>query len=196
MWQRFFITVYFLLHIPLLVIPIYAVTENRFWEDLGMHDYKVKCLNNNQYVVLQGSLVDTPDIVSDQLLQGEFGIETKQNLRFYCAYYNEIQPHIQAYREAKTRDDQVRANKVFFQFQESKQPVFFENYQLEVVETKNNWAPFWNMLFEGVFGTLLYYALLQVARIIYTYIVLGKIVWHPYRFSLNKKVLYNDATRE
>jgi len=174
MWHRFFITLYFLFHIPILLIPLFAMRGVEI-----VREYKTRCLNNNQYVVLQGSPTDLPDIVSNSLLNGAFGTETENNLRFYCAYYDEIQPHIVAYRNARSEEERVRANLAFEAFRNSRPRVFSENYTLEVVKTYYNHL--FNAIEVSIIAMILYYFLLQILRFIYMYVATGKIIIHPYR---------------
>lgn len=173
MWHRLAIVIYFLLHIPMVAIPF----TSEFWESIGINTYKARCLSNNQYVALQGSMDDSPYTFDDRILSEESNLGTLKTVSFYCSNYNQIRPHILAYRQAKTDQEQVQANSAFFaEFGETRQSAL-KNYQLEIMSTYSDYQPLWDTI-AIILG---YYLLLQLVRVVYIYIVFGKLVLYPYK---------------
>ena len=184
MTKRFFKLFYALALIAIaLWLPIYVLSSIR-WDMLVLTDYKVKCISNNQYVVLQGSKVGNPDIWNEGYLNSsENRVAIKEQLNFYCKYYDEIQPHIVAYNEADTSAEQVAANIRFTQFENGKDKVYAypELYTLEVTNEETRPQEIYDPLVTGLVGALIAFLLLQVVRICYVYVVFGELVWHPFR---------------
>lgn len=184
MTKRFFKLLYALALIAIaLWFVIYVLTSIR-WDMVVNTSYKAKCNSNNQYVVLQGAPVGVADVMDEGYLNSEENrTAIKEQLNFYCKYYDEIQPHIVAYNEAKTRSEQVAANLNFTQFENGKDKVYAypELYTLEPVSEETRPQEIYNPLLTGLVGAFIAFLLLQIVRICYVYVVFGKLVWHPFR---------------
>ena len=184
MTKRFFKLLYALALIAIaLWLPIYVLSSIQ-WDMVVLTDYKAKCISNNQYVVLQGGRVGDPDIWNEGYLNSsENRTAIKEQLNFYCKYYNEIQPHIIAYNETKTPAEQVAANQRFVAFENSVAKVYAypELYTLDVVSNETRPQEIYDPLITGLVGALMAFLLLQIVRICYVYVVYGKLVWHPFR---------------
>lgn len=169
-----------------LELPIYILTSIDY-ERIVLTSYKARCLSNNQYIVLQGSPANDALVFNeisynnDNLLDTN---DTKRDLNFYCKYYAEVQPHIIAYNQARTSQEQVRANQEFFTFKEgvissvSGYPML---YELEVVKNELQPHKIYGPIIDGVISVLVLFTLIQIARMSYIYVVFGKIIWHPFR---------------
>jgi hypothetical protein len=184
MARRFFKLLYvFALIAIVLWLPIYVLSSIQ-WDLVTITSYKAKCLSNNQYVVLQGSQVGEVSIyVEDYLNSSENRTAEKEQLNFYCKYYDEIQSHIFAYNEAKTPAEQYAANIRFREFEKTKDKVYAYPafYTLEVESEESRPQEIYNPLLEGVIGALMAFILLQIIRICHVYVVYGKVVWHPFK---------------
>ena len=168
MTNRFFKLVYVLALIAIaLWLPIYVLSSIQ-WDMLTLTDYKAKCLSNNQYVVLQGGKVGNPDIWNEGYLNSsENRTAIKEQLNFYCKYFDEIQPHIVAYNQAKTSAEQYAANMRYRQFENTKDKVYAypELYTLEVVSEEKRPQEIYDPLITGLVGALMAFLLLQISAL-------------------------------
>ncbi len=186
MTKRFFKLLYVLALIAIaLSLPIMLVTSVQ-WDRIIITSYKAKCISNQQYVVLQGGAVGVPDAYDEIFLNSnENRTAIKEQLNFYCKYYDEIQPHIVAYNEAESFAEQAAANARFAQFGKSvgraNVYAYPELFELEPVGDETRLYELYNPLVGWLTGVILAFLLLQVVRMCYVYVVFGKVVWHPFR---------------
>lgn len=135
MTKRFFKLLYALALICIaLSLPITILTSVQF-DKITITSYKAKCLSNNQYVVLEGSQQNEAYVFDEITLEDTIFSDTKKTLNFYCRYYDEVQPYIVAYTEAKTNAEVIKVNQDFFRFQQSvisNVYAYPAQYQLEV----------------------------------------------------------------
>ena len=188
MTNRFFKLLYVFALIAIgLWLPIYIFSSIDY-EDIVWTSYKAKCLSNNQYVVLQGSSANDAYVFDEVYYNDTVFNDLKKDLNFYCKYYDAIQPHIIAYNQTRTTQEQVRANQEFFTFKEgvvgsvSSYPML---YKLEVAKNEFQSYRIYDPISVGFFGALAAFILLQIVRMSYAYVVFGAVVWHPFR-SRNK----------
>jgi hypothetical protein len=105
-----------------------------------------------------------------------------EQLRFYCQYYDEIQPHITSYRVAKTPQERGLANTAYRKWENTiSYTTPIKNYTLELVSVEKKYYYIWGMLLAALTACLGYYIALQLLRIAYQYVTIGKFTWHPYR---------------
>lgn len=184
MTKRFFKLLYTLILIAIVIwLPIHVLSSIR-WDTVVLSSYKAKCLSNNQYVVLQGSSVGDITIWDeDYLNSSESHTTIKEQLNFYCKYYDQIQMHIATYNEAKTPSERVSANQRFVAFENSKDKVYAypELYKLETVNEEFRPQEIYNPILDGVVFAAIAFTLLQIIRVCYVYVVYGKLVWHPFK---------------
>lgn len=186
MTKRFFKLLYALALICIaLSLPITILTSVQF-DKITITSYKAKCLSNNQYVVLEGSQQNEAYVFDEITLEDTIFSDTKKTLNFYCRYYDEVQPYIVAYTEAKTNAEVIKVNQDFFRFQQSvisNVYAYPAQYQLEVVENQKRWNELYNPIIEWVMGAIAAFILLQIIRMCYVYVVFGQVVWHPFKQS-------------
>lgn len=184
MLKRFFKLLYVLALASIaLSLPIFLLTSIE-WDKVVITSYKAKCLSNNQYVVLQGAPVDEADVVGEIYLNSsENRIAIREQLNFYCKYYDEIQPYIVAYNNVKTRADEFTENLRFVQFKDSKEKTYAypELYKLEAVKNETQLQEIYNPITDWLIGAFIFFVLLQFIRICYVYVVYGKLIWHPFK---------------
>jgi hypothetical protein len=179
---RFFVVLYIIATIAIAGWVVFDLVKWVHPSEIRISTYQAKCLHNNEYVVLQGG--DTPYLFDEKVLNEPLN-QTEETLNFYCKYYDQIQPHIQAYLQSSTYPEKYRANLAFLELEESLDRKHTSNtpalYSLETVREENN---FLEVLFY-LGGTLLWGLIgvlfLQVLRIVYLYIAFGEIIWHPFR---------------
>jgi hypothetical protein len=114
----------------------------------------------------------------------EYSADINKQMNFYCKYYEEVQPHIAAYIESKTRADEVNANINFSNFRnsvDSNVSAYPALYKLEVESNKIQSQEIYDPIIDALTGAILAFLLLQIARICYVYVVFNKLVWHPFR---------------
>ena len=186
MINRFFKLLYIFSLIAIaLSLPVYLVSRIRL-DQLTTTSYRAICLENNKYVVLQGSLSDEAFIFKDPAPEDQKDFNFSLNL--YCKYYNGIKLHIIAFRESKTRSEQVAANLAFVNFENSVKSnisSYPKLYRIETVDKKIYYDEIYIPLIIWFEGALLAFIILQTLRISYIYVVFGKIVWHPFKSSDN-----------
>lgn len=184
MFKRFVKLIYVLALTGIGVsLPVYYFSNVKF--DLVYFDtYQAKCLNNNKYVVLQGS--SQPYQFDDWDLRVDNDLSLKRDLNFYCQYYEQIQPHISRYLKAQNPSETRLANMDFFQFKDgviSNVFAFPEVYELVSVKR----AFMADYLFGPIINWAVYalsiFAVIQFLRVCYIYIVFGKIIWHPFKLQ-------------
>lgn len=184
MVKRFFKLLYVLALIILaLSLPIFALTSIKF-DKIVQSSYKARCLSNNQYVVLQGSQVGDADVMDEIYLNSsENRTAIKEQLNFYCKYYDEVQPHIVAYNEAISLSEQRAANIAFTEFKNSRGKVYSypELYSLELVSNEIHPEELYYPLMSWLIGALIAFVLLHAMRICYLYVVFGQVIWHPFK---------------
>ncbi|MBP6879462.1 MAG: hypothetical protein KBF62_01850 [Candidatus Pacebacteria bacterium] len=184
MAKRFFKLLYVIALIGIVVsLPVVILTSVRFdW--ITVTSYKAKCNSNNEYVVLEGSSLNSPYVFDEVTLNDTTFSDTKKDLNFYCQYYDEIQPYIIGYAESDTRVEQVLTNQRFFKFEESVSSNVWSyppQYTLEIVSNETNWYELWGPVLGWLIYATLSFLFLQIIRICYTYVVFGKLVWHPFK---------------
>ena len=188
MAKRLFKLLYMLAVITIAVwLPAYVLSEIQ-WDMVVLSSYKAKCLSNNQYVVLQGAPVGEATIwEEDYLNSSENSTVIREQLNFYCKYYDEIQPHIIAYNETKNFSEQYAANIHFTEFEKTKGKVYAypELYKLETVSEETRPQEIYNPVIAGFVGAVAAFILLQIIRICYVYVVYGKVVWRPFKSPEN-----------
>lgn len=186
MIKRFFKLLYTLSIILLaLSLPVFIFIST--YLNKVSSSYKARCLLNNQYVVLQGASVGESyefylnDIENDK--------KTKELLNFYCKYYNEIQPYIIAYNEAKTLDDQVLANMSFVEFKNTKDEIsaYPKLYKLEIISNKTFFKEILELIVVWFIWATPIFIVLQILRVCYVYVVFGVVMWHPFKQIKNIK---------
>jgi hypothetical protein len=184
MTKRFFKLIYTLALISIgLSLPIYIIFSIQ-WDRITISSYKAKCLSNSEYVVLQGSPIGEATLWEETYLNSsENRIAIKEQLNFYCRYYDEIQPHIVAYNETKTPAEQVAANQRFTTFENSVVKVYAypELYTLEPVSEETHLEEVYYPLLTWLICAVIAFLILQFIRICYVYIVFGKVIWHPFK---------------
>ncbi len=184
MAKRFFKLLYVLALIAIVLsLPIVALTSIKF-DRIVQSSYKAKCLSNNQYVVLQGAPVGDADVMDEIYLDSpENRTAIKEQLNFYCKYYDEIQSHIVAYNEAKTPTEQYAANIRFTQFENGKDKVYSypELYSLEPVSNETHLEELYYPLLAWLIGAALAFVVLQILRMCYIYVVFDIVAWHPFK---------------
>jgi len=183
MLNRLAIVIYLFLHIPLLLIPIYLIDQSDF-NLKDINTYRARCTSNNQLVVLQGTTNGSAYTFS-QGIYDDPRSETDNDLRFYCSNYDQVQKHIEEYKLANTREEQIEANKAFFKFQQTVPTTLNNNYNLEIVSTDNYSTPISTFLLQIVLSISGYYVFLQLVRIMYQFIGFGYFSWKPYDFTLS-----------
>ena len=182
MAKRFFKLLYIIILIGIgLSFPLYILTSIEF-DEIVISSYKAKCLSNNEYVVLEG---DSQAYVFNEItLEDTIYSNTKEDLNFYCKYYDSVQPYVLSYIRAKNTAEQVDANKGFFNFKESVINNVYSYpalYKLEVVSEETNLYRIYGPLVEWFAVALFVFILLQILRMCYVYIVFGEVVWHPFK---------------
>lgn len=189
MSKRFFKLVYFLSLIALgLSLPVYLITSIQF-DAVVRTSYKAKCLSNNQYVVLEGSLPNQVYVFEEFVLKDSpftKSSETIKNLNFYCKYYNEARSFVIAYNDSKNSSEQINVNKKFFSFQESMLPnvsLYPLLYELEVVNEEFQSYEIFNPIISWFSWFIFAFLLLQIVKLCYVYVAFGEIVWHPFKQS-------------
>ena len=193
MKQRLINVLYALLHIPILVILITGFSDEISRSPYNYSEYNVICDATDEAVVLQGSLNDEPWSASHYVIiepydrQG-FAYQQKE-MRFYCQFQEEIKTHIIEYRQAKHDLEAVNlANNAYFQFRESK----FEevspktNYTIKLVKEDIRWLEYYMGYVWIIIIAILYYLLLQGVRLLYQYVVYGRVTLHPYKKPKHK----------
>lgn len=186
--KRFFKLLYVLsLIVIALSLPFYLLTTIQF-DAIVTHTYKARCLFNNQYVVLQGMQYNQPYILDEYVLKHPLNPEydDKLLLNFYCKYYDEVQSHITAYVESKTRGEQVQSNINFFKFKNSvisNVSAYPPLYRLEEVDKDVNMYHIYGPMISWLVSAGLAFLLLQLLKLGYVYVAFNKIVWYPFRQS-------------
>jgi hypothetical protein len=186
MAQRFFKLLYVLSLIGIGFGSIYVFLSEFDPSAIIRTSYRAKCLSNNEYVVLQGSEPNDAYVFDEFSLNRPFSSEweTRKDLNFYCKYYDQIRPHIIAYSESQTSGEQVTANQNFFESFKTIRPTvtaYPELYKLEVVSEVFQPYEIYSPILSGLFVAILWFLILQLIRMGYTYIVFNEIVWHPFR---------------
>ncbi|TSD05361.1 MAG: hypothetical protein Greene07147_682 [Parcubacteria group bacterium Greene0714_7] len=180
MIHRFFKLFYILSLLAIIVSLPLSILYIPF-DGVVTTSYKAKCISNGQYVVLQGAPANEPYVFDEMFLNSPMFGNLKQDLNFYCKYYDEIQPYIAQYLEA---GDKVQANKNYFTFKNkaiSSVYTYPELYKLEIVSEKTEWYKIYGPLVGWLGGSLLFFLLLQLLRVSYTYVRFGELVWNPFR---------------
>lgn len=189
MIKRLFKLLYvFALSALVLSLPYRIMTSVDF-SKVTISSYKAKCLSNNQYVVLQGAEVGEAVVMDEIYLEDSNNSKAiKEQLNFYCKYYDEIEPYIIAYNNAKTPAEQYASNIAFTQFENTKAKVFAypELYKLELVGEEKHFEEIYYPFFGWLIGAIIAFIILQILRMSYIYVAFGKVVWHPFKQS-NKK---------
>lgn len=190
MKKRFLKLIYIIALLGIVIfIPIYILSSIEF-DKVVISSYKAKCLFNNEYVVLQGNQLYQPYVFDEIRLNDTTWSDIEKDLNFYCKYYNDIQPHIIAYTESRTRAEQVKANKEFWNFREnviSSVSSYPPLYKLEEVSKKTNlYFQIFAPIISGFVFALIMFVILQIIRMCYVYVVFGKVVWHPFKSLINK----------
>ena len=181
MLHRFFVLLYVLANVYVVTFSIgIAYDETNFLADLSNTVYQVRC-DNGELVVLQGTLDGSPVTYDDRYLERNDGNTFRSKLRFYCANYEEIQYHINAYAAAVTPAERQRALTEYRSFEDSQVDTVVQNYTLEEIESDSSARSFFTFLLLAVSLLIGQWLILQVLRIAYLYVVFGKLVWHPYR---------------
>jgi len=179
--------------VGILSLPFYLMASVFLYHasDASRITYRARCISNGEYVVLQGSQYNEYFEFNDYELEDTTYLDTKRTLNFYCAYYDEVQPHIAAYIEnskiinfSERAREQKRVTNNFFSFREnvyssvSAEPAL---YELESVKDKKPLSKaIAESLYAWVFGALIYFLALQVVRMSYVYVTTGKVAWNPF----------------
>lgn len=186
MAKRFFKLLYIIALVGIVVsLPIYLLSNIRF-DKIVVTTYKAKCNSNNQYVILEGNKLDEPYVFDEIYLNDTTYGNVKKSLNFHCQYYDQIRPFVVAYAESKTREDQINANKAYFNFENanmSNTNTYPPSYDLEIVRNQTNWYELSGPLLEWLSRALLTFILLQIVRMCYIYVVFNKVEWHPFKNS-------------
>lgn len=134
-------------------------------------------------MVLQGSPSDRPTEYQEFELVGGFLNQYKEDWRFYCKYYDQAMEHVRSYHGASNQKELEAANKAFWQFRETvKNSVpYVDNYSLEEVAVERRNYVITNALMEYALMFIAGFLLLQILRMSYVYVRVGKLVWHPFR---------------
>jgi hypothetical protein len=184
MAKRFFKLLYVIALIGIVVsLPIYVLSSAHF-DRVVITSYKAKCNLSNNYVVLEGSQLNDPYIFDEIILNDSTYSDTKKTLNFYCQNYDAVQPYVIAYANSKTREEQVTANKNFFNFQEKVMPSVYTyppSYQLEEVSHETHLYEIYSPIIDWALGAILAFIVLQIIKICYVYVTFGEIVLHPFK---------------
>jgi hypothetical protein len=165
-----------------LSMPIYLLTNIQA-DEIVRTTYQAKCHSSGEYVVLQGSQIGEIYQFDEFVLNDTIYNDTKSTLNFYCRYYEEIQPHVIAYTQAKTPAETLKVNSDFFAFKESKPEVYSYPplYTLETVSEVTQYNQIYNPIIEWLLTALSLFIVLQFIRMCYVYVTFGKVVWHPFK---------------
>lgn len=187
MLRRLAIVAYIFLSIPLIVIPIYILLGTHFWKSLNVSTYQARCTKNKELVVLEGTTDNSPYTFTNQDAKtAVLDWDVEERLRFYCHYYSEIQQINTRYTAAVNESERIKANQEFMKLWNEKTKPNVKNYSLELLNTKSDYRLLWYGVATALISTVVYFTLLQIARIIYQYIVFGSFHWHPYKGLGNK----------
>lgn len=187
---RFFVVLYVICLLAIVGWWIYAFPTNVHLSEARISNYQAKCISNDRYVILQGG--STPyEFAEKDLKTTEFS-DTPQDLNFYCKYYDQIQPHIQTYINAKSLNEKYEANTAFHTFEQSvgrysvsRTPAL---YNLETTRVENNYTVVLLSALGIFLGGVVFFLVLQILRMIYLYITFGEIIWHPFRKPKTLKI--------
>jgi hypothetical protein len=164
-----------------------TIINSYYWDNIDVEYFHARCESNSELVVIQGS--SEPYEMGGSIYKNRFSSEIAKDwvkqeeemARFYCAYYDEIQPHIERHQQAVTLEQERDANIAWNEFRSQYESPYLRNYDLELVRTENDWMGIFPMIGSALLSAFLYYLGLQIVRIIYQYIVIGRLVWHPYK---------------
>lgn len=176
MLKRFAVVLYIFLNILILFIPISLFLNPSV--SLIEHTYQARCIKNGKLVVLQGTIDNSPATYTKSYLN-DYRFDPEKDLRFYCNNYDEIQKHIENYKNAKNVNEEIKATLIYREFEKNAPTTNYKNYSLELINTSYSFL--WFTLFTSMIYTLGAFLLLQIIRIIYQYIVFGSFTWHPYK---------------
>lgn len=187
---RFFVVLYVICLLAIVGWWLYAFPTNVNVSEGRISYYQAKCINNDKYVVLQGE--STPYEFSEKNFKTTEYSDTPQDLNFYCKYYDQIQPHVQAHINANTLEETYQANMAFNSFEESvgrysvsRTPAL---YNLETMRVENNYSVVLLSALGIFLGGAVFFLALQIVRMIYLYITFGEIIWHPFRKPKGLKI--------
>lgn len=190
MANRFFKLIYVIALILIaLSLPIYFFSNVDF-SKITISTYKAKCTSNDQYVVLEGSSSNSQSqaYTFDETSLDNPLSDTKEDLNFYCKYYDQIQPYLNDYAASTTTNEQKLVNLSFYQFKNSQDTVYAypQLYKLETVSERKNYNEVLYTLMAWFGGALAAFVILQILKISYLYVKFGEIVWHPFKSSRKK----------
>lgn len=190
MAKRFFKLLYILTLIGIAIsMPIYLLSSIQF-DKIVISSYKAKCISNGEYVVLQGAPRGLAWVFDEISLNDSIYSETKKDLNFYCKYSASIEPYIAEYIESETREERTAANIHFFNFRDSVISNVYSYppaYTLELIGEETHLYELYSPIVVWLLGATLAFVILQFLRMCYTYIVFGKVVWHPFKQNITKK---------
>lgn len=183
MIKRLFKLLYVIaLIVIVLSLPIYLLSEISF-DQIVVSTYKAKCLQNGKYVVLQGG--SEPYTFDEIGLEDQIFQNVRQDLNFYCRYYDQIQPHITSYLNSNTLEETRNANINFSNF---KSPVissvysYPELFNLEEVSSETRYYEVYGPVIAWLIYAIFAFITIQILKICYIYIVFGKVIWHPFKY--------------
>jgi hypothetical protein len=184
MTKRFFKLIYTIsIIILVLSMPVYLLININF-DNIIVSTYKARCNSNDKYVVLEGASFGESYEFDEFVLNDTIYSDTKKQLNFYCKYYDQVQPYVISYANSKTIQDEINANIEFFNFKDSVYDNVYSYpplYSLEETRKDYRWNELYGPMVVWFFGALGIFAVLQVFRMCYVYVVFGEIVWHPFR---------------
>jgi len=172
--------IYIFLHIPLFMIFVLFIVKSQFWNDFNVHTYQVRCSKNGELVVLYGTTDNSPYTFNGKLITNSF-LEERKDLNFYCNNYDEINKYIEQYKNAKSVDKKTEIDLNYLAFKKNASTTNEQNYTLRVVDTKTDLTSLYVGIKNALIYMFMYFLVLQVTRIIFHYILSGKIIWHPYK---------------
>lgn len=157
----------------------YPILKSQFWNDFNVHTYQARCLNNGKLVVFYGTVDNSVYEFKGKLITNSY-LEKRNDLKFYCNNYDEIQKYIDKYKKAKNIEEQEKVNAEYKNFEKTALNANKLNYTIKVVNTKTDFTKFFTGIRIGLIYSLIYYLVLQIIRIIFQYILFKKILWNPY----------------
>lgn len=182
MWHRFFKLIYAILFIGVIIfIPVYFIIDSADRSSY-MVNYKVKCIDNGKYIVLQGSNPDNFLTTTKAVLESKLFGDNRKEYNFYCQFYTEIQPHITKYIQTTNT---TQANIDYFNFKNEKLKYVSAYPELFVLEKQYD-DYFWSYailypLIDSLTYGLGLFIFLQILKNFYTYIKFGEFTLNPLR---------------
>lgn len=181
MWHRFFKLIYLILLIGILLFTCVYYIKDFIRQERIYTEYKVKCIDNGKYIVLEGSENLAPLVTS----MASFDLETtRKEYNFYCKFYDEMQPYIMKSFERKLTAQDI-TNYFYFRTEKIKQ---ISNYpELFILEKQPHNKDYYyyyvivNPLLDALINIGGLFILSQFLKNFYTYIKFGEVTFHPFR---------------